>query len=404
MIDTTIANAKILIVDDQQANIDVLTGLLDIKGFTEYISTTDPRKAIDLFKEHNPDLILLDLNMPFLSGFQVMTQLKTLILPESYLPILVLTADITSESKQKALAEGAADFLAKPFDLIEVDLRIMNLLKTRNLHQQLENYNLLLEKKVKERTAELEKMNIELNVAKEKAEEMSKLKSIFLNNMSHELRTPLITVLGFTEMLQSELTNTEQLELVEQVLEGGKRLNLTLNNILEWSELESETLFLKLSPSNLTAIIQNNLDTCFSMAKAKKLFIRTELNDTNLIVSIDTKLLDKALFQLIHNAIKFTVRGGITVSLNQVVKRGVAQAVIQVMDTGIGIPKDNLDKIFIEFRQSSEGLSRNYEGNGLGLSIAKKIIELMNGYIQVESEVGKGTVFSVWLPAIPDKS
>ncbi len=347
---------------------------------------------------------MLDLNMPHLTGFQVMIQLKVLIPVNTYFPILVLTADITPESKQKALANGASDFLTKPFDLVEVDLRIKNLLKVRYLHQQLENQNLILDEKVKERTIELEKTNIELISAKEKAEEMNKLKSIFLANMSHELRTPLISVLGFAELLQLELTNAEQLELVDQILEGGRRLNLTLNSILEWSKLESEKLSLKLSPSNLAAEIQKNIAIYLPMAKAKQLFIRSEFSDTNLIASIDAGLFDKALFQLIHNAIKFTAKGGVFISLNQIKKEEVIWAVIQVKDTGIGIPKENLDKIFVEFRQSSEGLSRSHEGSGLGLSIAKKMIELMNGKIEIESEVGKGSTFSIWLPAVLDEN
>jgi DNA-binding response OmpR family regulator len=169
LIDSTLKNANILIVDDQQANIDVLTGLLDVKGFTNYITTKDSRQVLRLFEEFKPDLLLLDLNMPFLSGFSVMMQMKVLIPANSYFPILVLTADITHESKQTALSCGASDFLAKPFDLIEVDLRIKNLLKARYYYQQIENQNQILEEKVKERTKELEMRNIELIAAKEKA-------------------------------------------------------------------------------------------------------------------------------------------------------------------------------------------------------------------------------------------
>jgi signal transduction histidine kinase len=402
MIDSTLKNANILIVDDQQANIDVLTGLLDAKGFTNYKTTNDSRQVIGLLEEFKPDLLLLDLNMPHLTGFQVMIQLKVLIPANTYFPILVLTADITTESKQKALASGASDFLTKPFDLIEVDLRIKNLLKARYLHQQIENQNLILEEKVKERTIELEKTNLELISAKEIAEEMNKLKSIFLANMSHELRTPLISVLGFAELLQLELTNADQLELVDQVLEGGRRLNLTLNSILEWSKLESEKLSLKLSPSNLAVEIHKNIDIYMPLAKAKQLFINSEFSDANLIANIDTGLFDKAFFQLMHNAIKFTTKGGISVTLNQIKKEEVVWAVINVMDTGIGIPRESLDKIFVEFRQSSEGLSRSHEGSGLGLSLAKKMIELMNGKIEIKSEVEKGSTFSIWLPTVLD--
>jgi protein-histidine pros-kinase len=198
------------------------------------------------------------------------------------------------------------------------------------------------------------------------------------------------------------LTNADQLELIDQVLEGGRRLNLTLNGILEWSKLESEKLSLKLSPSNLAAEIQKNIDIYMPLAEAKQLFINSEFNDANLIANIDTGLFDKAIFQLIHNAIKFTTKGGISVTLNQIKKEEVVWTVINIMDTGIGIPRENLDKIFVEFRQSSEGLSRSHEGSGLGLSLAKKMIELMNGKIEIESEVGKGSTFSIWLPTVLD--
>jgi len=129
MIDSILEHANILIVDDQQANIDVLTGLLDAKGYTNYATTNDSRQVINLFEEFKPDLLMLDLNMPHLTGFQVMMQLKVLIPANTYFPILVLTADITPESKKKALAGGASDFLTKPFDLLEVDLRIKICLK-----------------------------------------------------------------------------------------------------------------------------------------------------------------------------------------------------------------------------------------------------------------------------------
>ena len=145
MIDSTLKNAKILIVDDLQANLDVLTGLLTARGFTNYSTTTDARQVFRLFDELKPDLLLLDLIMPHFNGFEVMKQVQSLIPANTYFPILVLTADITAESKQKALSSGASDFLTKPFDLIEVDLRINNLLKVRYYYQQLENQNQILD-------------------------------------------------------------------------------------------------------------------------------------------------------------------------------------------------------------------------------------------------------------------
>jgi len=404
MIDSTLKNANILIVDDQQANIDVLTGLLDTKGFTNYMTTSDSRKVVNLFEEFKPDLLLLDINMPHLNGFQIMIQLKVLIPTDSYFPILVLTADMTPESKQKALSGGATDFLIKPFDLIEVDLRIKNLLKARYLHQQLENQNQILEEKVKERTKELDKTNVELKAAKEKAEEMNKVKNCFLSNMSHELRTPLISVLGFAELLQQELKDAEQLEFANHILEGGKRLNNTLSSILELSKLETVQSFLTLKPFNLASEIESRIKTFLPMAQSKRLFLKTELSDRSLNANIDNELFGKSLFHLVSNGIKFTKEGGVFVSLHHEKKQDNDWAVTKVIDTGVGIPKENFDKIFGAFRQSSEGHSRSHEGTGLGLTIAKRIVELMKGNIQVESDVGKGSVFSIWLPAIPNQN
>lgn len=404
MIDSTLKNANILIVDDQQANIDVLTGLLDAKGFTNYASTSDSRKVIELYEDFKPDLILLDLNMPHLTGFQVMMQLKVLIPANTYFPILVLTADITPESKQKALSGGAADFLTKPFDLIEVDLRIKNLLKARYLHQQLENQNQILEEKVKERTAELEKTNKELIIAKDHAEEMNRVKSYFLSNMSHELRTPLISILGFAELLQQELKNPEHLEFVNNIIEGGQRLNNTLSSILELTKLETAQSFLTLKPCNLAEEIDTRVKSFLPMAHSKRLFLKTEISDRPLSAHIDSELFGKALYHLVSNGIKFTKEGGVFVSLNHEKKQDQNWAVTKVIDTGVGIPRENYEKIFGAFRQASEGHSRSHEGTGLGLTITKRVVEMMKGKIGVESEVGKGSVFTIWLPAVPNQN
>jgi putative two-component system response regulator len=162
MVDTKLAASKILIVDDQPSNVLLLEGILQEEDYTAYRSLTDSRQSLPVFLEYHPDLILLDLQMPYMDGFEVMQQLRTYILPDNFLPILVLTADITSEVKRRALAEGASDFLTKPFDAAEVILRIQNLLQTRWLHLQLQDQNQLLEQKVRERTLELELTQIEI--------------------------------------------------------------------------------------------------------------------------------------------------------------------------------------------------------------------------------------------------
>ena len=146
--DSTFKNANILIIDDQQANIDLLEEFLKTQGFDHIQSTTDPLLTAMLFESFQPDLILLDLMMPQMSGFEVMEQLKTLIPVGVYLPVVVLTADISSSARQRSLVRGARDFITKPFDFVEVLFRIRNLLETRYFYLQLEKKNKILEEKI----------------------------------------------------------------------------------------------------------------------------------------------------------------------------------------------------------------------------------------------------------------
>jgi putative two-component system response regulator len=154
-------NARILIVDDEEANIEILRRILTRAGLTRMLSTTDSRQAAALYVEHRPDLILLDLHMPHLDGLQVMDQLNE-IGEASYLPILILSGDLTSEARRDALSRGAKDFLNKPFQQDELLLRIKTLLETRLLYVQIQSQNQLLEATVRERTRELVEAQIEI--------------------------------------------------------------------------------------------------------------------------------------------------------------------------------------------------------------------------------------------------
>src|SRR5438477_2691501 len=158
----TLKNSHILIVDDQEANVMLLERLLQTAGYTTFLSTTDPRQVLPMFGKFQPDLILLDLMMPHLDGYAVMQQIGPRIPEGAYLPILVLTAEVNAEAKQKALTMGAKDFLTKPLDATEVMLRIRNLLETRYLHLRLQDQNHLLEEKVQEKTRDLENARIEI--------------------------------------------------------------------------------------------------------------------------------------------------------------------------------------------------------------------------------------------------
>ncbi|MDF2670764.1 MAG: response regulator [Paenibacillus sp.] len=157
-----VKTASIFIVDDQLYNVELLERILKRAGFVNITSTTEPTLFEMIFDQIKPDIVLLDLHMPIIDGFAALAQIMQRVPEEDYLPVLVLTADVTTEAKQRALREGAHDFLTKPFDRSEVVLRITNLLKYRFLHLQLQQHNQLLEQKVSERTSELEKAQFEI--------------------------------------------------------------------------------------------------------------------------------------------------------------------------------------------------------------------------------------------------
>lgn len=235
--------------------------------------------------------------------------------------------------------------------------------------------------------------------AKEKAEEANKLKSNFLLNMSHELRTPLVGILGFAEILSSEIENDEHKKMVETIYESGKRLLETLSLILNLSKIESGREEVNISEFDVNAICNEVANLFAASAKKKNLIIKQNFRFTELIVESDPRLIRDVLNNLVNNAIKFTHEGSITISTfitNYKEKNYIA---IEVADTGIGIPEDKIDLIFEEFRQVSEGMNRSFEGTGLGLSLTKKVVSLLGGEITVESKLGVGTKFTVYLPS-----
>ncbi len=399
MIDSTLKNANILIIDDQEANIDVLEGLLEMQGYSNIKSTVDPREVLNLLADFNPDLILLDLSMPYLSGFEVMELLKLNVPANTYLPILILTADVTSEAKQRALSVGATDFLTKPFDLVEVGLRIKNILYTSFLHQQLLNQNQILETKVKERTRELEKMNIELIAAKEKAESSNRLKTSFLNNISHEIRTPLNGILGFGQILSEGDFLPEEKEVYLTMLNNSSdRLIDTVTNFLDISLLNSgsqDVFKREINPEDpIITVLRKFEESCL----AKNISLTTYLppNDHSIVMLTDSDLLYKILYQLIDNAVKFTKEGTITVGY----EKHENEFHYFVKDSGIGITEEVSKSIFGQFIQEDSTDTRRYEGSGLGLSVAKGFVELLGGTIWLDSEKGKGSTFYFSLPGI----
>ena len=240
----------------------------------------------------------------------------------------------------------------------------------------------------------------ELQRAKEKAEEQDRLKSRLLANMSHEFRTPLSGILGFAQILMNEVRDHSLSEMAKDIYNSGRRLMDTLNGVLNLSQLETLDLSLSTEVKNIPDLLDQLKDQYESAAKAKSLDYHVKVIRRQLYAAIDIKLFSQAIDYLIQNAIKFTKKGMVTVIADAVQTGKNKFAVIKIHDTGVGIHESNYKIIFEAFRQISEGYNRDYEGIGLGLTLAQKIVNLMNGNISVESELTKGSTFIISLPLV----
>lgn len=366
--------AKILVVDDQQANIDVISGFLEMQEYENVVTETDPRKVFTIVREFNPDIILLDLSMPFMSGFEVMEKIKKNIALNTYLPILILTADITIESKRKALLSGASDFLTKPFDLIELQARLNTHLQIKFNNEQINRYN-------------------------EQLEKLIAIKDKFFSIIAHDLRNPFVGIENFTQILlkigkydPDEFRS--QLETINSTAVQGHQL---LENLLRWSRSQTDTIVINSDVLDLNESINNCLQIIHTQAENKEVKVINSVTD-GIYIDTDKDLLETILRNIISNAVKYTPQNGqvlINASANE------NQVEITISDNGVGIPPETVEKLFRIDRnlQTTRGTSGE-KGSGLGLILCKEFTDLLGGNIQVKSEPGNGSVFTVTLPGI----
>ena len=237
----------------------------------------------------------------------------------------------------------------------------------------------------------------ELEIQKFKAEESDRMKSAFLANMSHEIRTPMNGILGFTELLKNaDYSSEKRNKFIDIIQQSGNRMLNTINNIVDISKLESGLEIVKIKPVNIDALVGELIDFFSEEATLKGLKFTMDSSTLQSPIPFysDSYKLNSILTNLIKNALKFTLKGGIEIKYT-ITQKGVE---FWVKDTGIGVPIDKQATIFDEFVQADSSHSSGYEGSGLGLSISKGYVHLMNGKISLESSPEKGTTFYVYIP------
>ena len=245
----------------------------------------------------------------------------------------------------------------------------------------------------------VQKTNL-LTIERNNARKMANIKHDFLANMSHEIRTPINSILGICYLLQQQSLNEVQSDYIYRLKRSGENLLGIINDVLDISKIESGKMELNNELFSLNEVINDIYNTLEKKAKDKKIqfkFINQYKNETKL--SGDKIRLYQVLLNLVSNAIKFTHKGSVTILIDsRELDKTTTQLTFIISDTGIGISKDKIERIFERYEQADASINNKFGGTGLGLSISKKIIELMNGSIEIKSKLNKGTKFTVCIP------
>ncbi len=270
----------------------------------------------------------------------------------------------------------------------------------KRIQDELKDLNLHLEEKIKERTIDIENVNLSLLSANEEAQKANKAKIDFLSKMSHELRTPMNSILGFGQLLQMSELTTVQEKGVQHILDSGKHLLNLINEVLDISRIESGRISISVEPIEVYDVIHEITDSLLFSANQKGISINSQLNNTiPIYVSADRQRLKQVLINLANNAIKYNNEGGevnIVVDTKPTNDEGYTPIRISVIDNGWGIEEKDLERIFIPFERIGAEKS-NVEGTGLGLAVVKQLIDLMGGKVGVKSKPGEGSIFWIEL-------
>ena len=398
---------SILIVDDLPNNLKLLSSFLADLNYEISVARSG-EQALEQLKYAIPDLIILDVIMPGIDGFETCRRIKANATTKD-IPVIFMTALAGTSDMVQGFEAGGIDYITKPIQQAEALARIDVQLRNSKLTKQLQNTNhTLLEEVNLRRTAEnkllenqkrLEELVDELAKARDLAQQANHAKSAFLASMSHELRTPLNAILGYAQILQKRPLDAETIGNIGIIEESGEHLLALINDSLDVAKIEAGKMELVPEWIHFPSFLKSIVNIIQSRTNSKNLTLNFEIAE-NLPSGIkaDETRLRQVLLNILGNAVKFTDEGVITFRVQKGSKTAVypdyQSLCFEITDTGIGLAKEDISRIFEPYEQVGSQTAR-HKGAGLGLTISQKILDLMDGTLQVTSMPGKGSTFSI---------
>jgi two-component system sensor histidine kinase/response regulator len=383
--------SNILIVDDTPENLTILARMLTEQGYFVR-PAINGQVALQAVRKDQPDLILLDIVMSGMDGYEVCRQLKT----DEHtrdIPVLFMSALDETLDKVRAFEVGGVDYITKPFHPEEVIARIETHLTMRNLQKTLQEQNIRLRQEIIER----KQAETALKESEQQLRELNVSKDRFFSILAHDLKGPLGSLKGLTQFAEEHLDSYSPNELKEIIVlqrRTAENLLKLLENLLTWSRIQRGILEYNPQFIRVKGVIDRNVALFAPNAEQKQITLNRSIPE-KAVVYADFNMVDTVVRNLISNALKFTHSGG---TVGVATRQDEKYIEVSVSDTGIGIRKEHLSKLFrIETKYKRSGTARE-KGTGLGLILCKELVEQNGGKIWVESEVGKGTTFRFTLP------
>ena len=364
--------ASILIVEDDSSTRAFLADSLKAQGY-QVIPAKDSNQALDilLLQKESIDLILLDMMLPDIAGLTVLEMLKTN--PESrHIPVIVVSALDRMEGIIKAIELGADDYVTKPFNSPFLRARIASSLEKKRARDEMEAAN--------------------------------RAKSDFISIVSHELRTPMTAIKGYSDLLLAGTAgqlNDMQLTFLRTIRNNVERMSTLIADLSDISRIESGRVRLEFEVLSLASVVDDVVHSSMRQIEARKQRVNLKIADDLPPIWGDRNRIAQVLSNLLTNAYKYTPAGGeitIRVKKDAASAEFSAEAHLEIQDTGVGIHPEDREKVFEKFFRAKDEAVRDETGGGLGLSIAKNLVEMQGGRIWFDSQVGKGTTFHVTFP------